>query len=59
MLAGSVAARSGVLQAGDVVHEINDNPITGWSIDQVAEYMVSIGTQHQVFKKYLITALVN
>ena len=41
VLSGSVAARSGVLHPGDIIHEINDTPLGGWTIDGVAEFMVS------------------
>lgn len=40
VLAGGVAFRSGALHAGDIVHEINDYTVHGWSIDEVANFMV-------------------
>lgn len=43
VLAGGVASRSGVLHPGDIVHEINDKSLEGWSIDGVATFMVSGG----------------
>ena len=41
VLDGGVASRTGVLHPGDIVHEINGNSVQGWSIDQVATYMVN------------------
>lgn len=45
VLAGGVASRSGVLHPGDIVHEINDKSLEGWSIDGVATFMVSGGRE--------------
>ena len=43
ILAGGIASRTGALHQGDIVHEINDKAVQGWSIDQVATYMVRNG----------------
>ncbi len=40
VLDGGVASRTGVLHPGDIVHEINGKSVRGWSVDQVATYMV-------------------
>ena len=40
VLSGGVASRTGILHVGDIVHEINEKSVRGWSIDQVATYMV-------------------
>ena len=42
VLAGGMAFRSGALHAGDIVHEINDYTVQGWSIDEVATFMVCV-----------------
>ena len=42
VLSGGVASRSGVLHPGDIIHEINDTPLQGWTIDGVAEFMVGV-----------------
>ncbi len=36
-----MASRSGMLHQGDIVLEINGQSVKGWTIDQVATFMVS------------------
>jgi len=40
VLQGGAASRSGMLHQGDVMLEINGQSVQGWSIDEVAKFMV-------------------
>ena len=41
VLCGGAADRSGMLHPGDVLHEINGRELTGFSVDDVADLMVT------------------
>lgn len=41
VLCGGAADRSGMLHPGDILHELNGRALTGLSVDDVADLMVT------------------
>lgn len=42
VLVGGAADKCGMLTAGDIIHQINDQEINGYSVDNVADLMVCL-----------------